>query len=60
MINNSVYEGNDLVGYRCNQCGEVFSKMWGETCNSCRREEERHQEILAVLKNKQNKGKNDR
>lgn len=33
---NSVYCGNRLEGFRCNICGGIFDKMWGETCNGCR------------------------
>ena len=51
MINNSVHKGDELVGFRCHHCGEMAQRMWGTTCNACRREEERHQEMLKAMKN---------
>lgn len=50
MINNSVTNGREIVGFRCFECGGIFKSMWGEKCNKCRREEERHQEILKAIK----------
>jgi len=35
-VNNSVYTGSDLQGFRCHVCGEVYQSMWGEICNKCR------------------------
>ena len=53
MTNNSVCDGYGVVkGYRCHQCGGVFQMMWGVICNKCRREEERHQEMINAIKNK--------
>ena len=25
-----------VLGYRCIDCGGVFSQMWGNVCNKCR------------------------
>ena len=52
--NNTVYNGRDeIVGFACAICGRVVSSMWGDTCNKCRDEERKHQELLEALKNKQ-------
>ncbi|KKN49566.1 hypothetical protein LCGC14_0641310 [marine sediment metagenome] len=53
MINNDVknWRGK-TIGFRCRECGDIFQSMWETTCNKCRREEERHQEILKQTKNK--------
>ena len=39
-MNNAVYRGDQIIGYRCWQCGEIFQSMWGETCNGCRKQNE--------------------
>ena len=36
-MNNAVYHGSELIGFRCSRCGEVFSQMWGTVCNGCRK-----------------------
>jgi DNA-directed RNA polymerase subunit N (RpoN/RPB10) len=57
-MNNSVKNGwGEVVGFRCWTCGDVFSSMWGETCNRCREQEKmRNQikELTAALKNLSN------
>ena len=36
MINNEVKnDAGELVGFRCSQCDEVKTKMWGTVCNAC-------------------------
>ncbi len=51
-FNNAVYgsRGTErvVVGYRCDECGDVAQTMWGTTCNKCRTAERRHQESLAA------------
>ena len=39
-------------GFRCYECGKVYNSMWGDTCNKCRAEERRHQEVLASMAKK--------
>ena len=53
MINNEIrnWQGRS-VGFKCIQCGGVYSQMWGNVCNKCRAEERRHQELINAL-NKQ-------
>lgn len=41
-------------GFQCWTCGEVFNKMWGETCNGCRDKERRHQELINAIKQSSN------
>lgn len=49
-FNNDVRDGHGrLVGFRCFECGGVFDRMWGNTCNGCSEKERRHQELLAQL-----------
>ena len=52
MINNEVRRGmrDEVVGFRCSTCNSVVQSMWGTTCNKCRKEEERHKEILKAIK----------
>lgn len=36
-FDNTVYDArNRIVGFRCWQCDEVKSRMWGTICNQCR------------------------
>jgi hypothetical protein len=41
MTNNEVrdWRGN-IVGFRCDICDQVKTKMWGEICNECRERRE--------------------
>lgn len=56
-FDNSVYSPRGcLVGFRCFECGQVFDRMWGNTCNGCREKERRHQETLAALKGSASNG----
>ena len=55
VMNNAVYNQSKIVGFRCWECGKIVQSMWGNTCNSCREKERRHQEILKAL-TKKNKG----
>ena len=60
MIDNSVYGlGGRLIGFRCLECGDIVSSMWGDTCNRCRNEERRHRELVEALKQGKGKEKND-
>jgi hypothetical protein len=52
-MNNEVREGNKAVGFRCWTCGNVFERMWGETCNGCRNTERRHKETIAAIQSLQ-------
>lgn len=38
------------VAWRCRMCQEFFSSMWGNTCNKCRAEAERHDALLNEVK----------
>ena len=58
MSANSVYDGRgNHVGFRCQECGKVVPMMWGDTCNSCREVERRHQEVLAAIRERKPEGK---
>lgn len=46
MINNQVNGG----GFRCSQCDEIKTKMWGTICNQCRTENERHEEMIQEMR----------
>jgi hypothetical protein len=36
-FNNAVYGDNGrVVGFRCDVCDQVKTKMWGTVCNACR------------------------
>jgi hypothetical protein len=40
-MNNEVRDGfGRLIGFRCWQCDEIKTKMWGEICNACRAQTE--------------------
>lgn len=50
-FNNNVYDARGcLVGFRCFECGGLFDRMWGNTCNGCREKERRHQEMLEAAR----------
>lgn len=52
-MNNEVKDReNRVVGFRCNQCSEVKDKMWGETCNGCRKQNEISNALLAAIRGK--------
>lgn len=51
MFNNEVRGPyGKVIGFRCDTCGNVVEKMWGNTCNACRENERRHEELLAALR----------
>lgn len=51
MINNSIRDGRgNVIGYKCFQCGDVVQSMWGTTCNKCRKENERHNELISEIR----------
>ena len=37
------------VLWKCSTCGEPFNLGWGDRCNKCIREDEKHREIIAAL-----------
>jgi DNA-directed RNA polymerase subunit N (RpoN/RPB10) len=48
---NTIYDSNHrVIGFKCFECGKVVASMWGETCNSCRAKQERHEEKIAEIK----------
>jgi hypothetical protein len=50
-MNNEVRDGRGrLIGFRCWTCQKIAPAMWGETCNQCREDERRHQEMLAAIR----------
>lgn len=49
-MNNSVYSGRELIGFRCFTCGNVCSSMWGTKCNGCREKERQHDELMLEMK----------
>ena len=52
-MNNEVKDSQGkTVGFRCWECGDIVSSMWGEHCNKCREKERRHQELLKAIKEK--------
>ena len=49
-MNNEVRDGfGRLIGFRCWQCDEIKTKMWGEICNSCRAQNEHAALLRAFL-----------
>jgi len=50
-VNNSIkdWQGN-IRGFRCFQCGGVFDRMWGTTCNSCIEQNDVNQEMIKLKK----------
>lgn len=50
-LNNEVRDSDGHVfGFRCLECGSIFSSMWSCICNGCREKERRHQELLAAIR----------
>ena len=39
-----------ISGFVCNRCGRVVQSMWGNTCNSCREEDRKHDELIRALR----------
>lgn len=52
MINPRVIRDSkgNIESFICTSCGNGVDKMWCNKCNQCRKEEERHQEILKAIK----------
>ena len=50
LFSNAVYIGDDVVGFRCQQCNKVVNSMFGNTCNSCRNINEAIREKNRLLK----------
>ena len=41
-MNNEVKNSDgQVIGFRCNICDQVKTKMWGTVCNECARKNER-------------------
>lgn len=41
-MNNDVKNSEgETIGFRCNICDQVKTKMWGTVCNECARKNER-------------------
>lgn len=38
------------MSFRCHVCDELKTQMWGDTCNKCRLEQERHAELTQVTR----------
>lgn len=48
-MSNAVKDGHgNVIGWRCFECSEVVTQMWGNLCNECRAKERRHQQTLAA------------
>lgn len=52
MYNSIRDSSGNVIGFRCFECGEIVTTMWGYTCNRCREEERRHKELIEALKGK--------
>lgn len=50
MINNAVYHGDKVIGFRCLQCHQMAPAMWGCICNSCREQNRKHDELIEAIK----------
>jgi len=40
----------NIVAYRCNQCYSVVNAIWENTCNSCRKKNEQHEELTDEIR----------
>ncbi len=50
QVNNEVRNAyGKIIGFRCFVCSKVAPSMWGDTCNECRENERRHEELVAAL-----------
>lgn len=43
------------IGWYCNDCDEPSTSLWQGRCKKCQRSHERHLEILALLKKREEK-----
>ena len=50
LIRNAVYIGDDIAGFRCIQCNQVVTSMFGDICNSCYRANEGIREQLKIMR----------
>jgi hypothetical protein len=41
--------GRELA-WQCSECGKPFQLGWGSMCNACIKEERRHQELIAAIR----------
>ena len=41
--------GEDIVGFRCSECGKVVPSMLGDTCSACWNAERRHREMVRAI-----------
>lgn len=46
-----------IEGYQCRRCENVFRSMWGDLCDGCREDENRHREIIAAIRATDRSGK---
>lgn len=46
MINPEQINGK----FKCTTCGKLFSIMWGNTCNKCRQDEIKYEELVKQIK----------
>lgn len=49
-MNNTIYSGSDIVGYRCYTCDKIVQSMLGDDCNECTAKVDRHREQMKVMK----------
>jgi hypothetical protein len=48
MSNTVVDWRGRIVGFRCSECDQVKTKMWGTVCNSCRTLEEQVAQLKRI------------
>ena len=59
-MNNDVKDSTGkIIGYRCQSCDEVKTKMWGIYCNQCHDNNQKYLKLLSriaslekIIKNK--------
>lgn len=45
-FNNAIYDySGKVLGFRCDKCDEIKTKMWGSICNSCRDRQSQNTQI---------------
>lgn len=48
-MNNSVYRGNELIGFRCFRCGSIYQSGWGTICNQCRNSDDENNKLRSEI-----------
>ena len=38
------------VLWECSECGRPFTQGWGSHCNRCIKEDQRHKELIAAIR----------